>query len=247
MKYKALICDIDGTLLPKTPRPIIAVKDRLALQKASKFLKVSIATARPYQKNKPFFDSLSITAPIIVSNGAQIVDSRTGKFLKEYPMEYAVVKNVCTVLTTYPVKFWIQDNGRDRKWKNYHPDKPLVIVVSQLSNKYADELMHKLSKISGISISKSEPEQNNTADLLITHPMGTKQHAVITLCHILGLSRGEVIGIGDDYNDISFLTSVGLKVAMGNAIEEVKDLADYIAPSVWHGGVANVVDMFVLE
>lgn len=247
MTYKALICDIDGTLIPKTSQATISSRDKLALERASKFLKVSLATARPYEKNKEFFDSLAITAPIIVSNGAQIVDSRTGIFLKEYPMDYGVVKKVCTVLSRYPVKFWIQDNGIDWKWKKYHPDKPFVIVVSQLSSEYADELMHKLTKITGITISKSEPEENNAADLLITHPMGTKQHAVITLCHLLGLDRHEVIGIGDDYNDISFLTSVGLKVAMGNAIPEVKDLADYIAPSVWQGGVAHVVDTFVLE
>ena len=39
----------------------------------------------------------------------------------------------------------------------------------------------------------------------------------------------------------------GLKVAMGNAIPELKEIADYVAPSVDDDGVADVIEKFILN
>lgn len=246
MIYKSLICDVDGTLIPKVPHSTLSQKAKQALSEASNYLSVSVATARPFTPTKNLFTSLSFLSPSIFSNGAQIVDVQKKTVLFDYPMDFGVVRNVCTVLEKFPVTFWIQDNGYDRKWKGYKPQKPYVIVVSHLQPHFADSLQHQLSKIQGIAISKSMPELNNTADLLITQPLGTKQHAVLELCKVLGVSRSEVIGIGDDYNDISFLMACGLKVAMGNAIPEVKDIADYIVPPVGHDGIVDVIHKFIL-
>lgn len=38
----------------------------------------------------------------------------------------------------------------------------------------------------------------------------------------------------------------GLKVAMGNAVQDLKEIADYIAPSVDEDGIADVIEKFVL-
>jgi len=63
----------------------------------------------------------------------------------------------------------------------------------------------------------------------------------------LKISREEIIGIGDHYNDFPLLMACGLKVAMGNAVDDLKAIADYIAPSVEKDGVADVIDRFVLN
>jgi hydroxymethylpyrimidine pyrophosphatase-like HAD family hydrolase len=55
-----------------------------------------------------------------------------------------------------------------------------------------------------------------------------------------------MIGVGDGYNDFPLLEACGLKVAMGNALEDLKGIADYIAPSVDEDGVANVIEKFIL-
>ena len=47
--------------------------------------------------------------------------------------------------------------------------------------------------------------------------------------------------MGDGYNDFSLLMACGLKVAMGNAVEELKSIADYIAPTVENDGLSNVI------
>ncbi len=58
--------------------------------------------------------------------------------------------------------------------------------------------------------------------------------------------RNEIIGVGDSYNDFPLLMACGLKVAMGNAAPELKEIADYIAPTVEEDGVVDVIKRFVL-
>ena len=52
--------------------------------------------------------------------------------------------------------------------------------------------------------------------------------------------------MGDGYNDFPLLMACGLKIAMGNAVPELKAIADFIAPSVEEDGVATVIEKFIL-
>jgi hydroxymethylpyrimidine pyrophosphatase-like HAD family hydrolase len=63
---------------------------------------------------------------------------------------------------------------------------------------------------------------------------------------MLGVKYEEIIGVGDSYNDYSLLMASGLKVAMGNAVKELKDVADYIAPSVDEDGLAEVIERYII-
>jgi hydroxymethylpyrimidine pyrophosphatase-like HAD family hydrolase len=56
----------------------------------------------------------------------------------------------------------------------------------------------------------------------------------------------EIMAIGDGANDVSILASVGLGVAMGNAPDEVKAVADYVTLDVDHSGVAAAINRFLL-
>ena len=51
--------------------------------------------------------------------------------------------------------------------------------------------------------------------------------------------------VGDGYNDFPLLLAGGLKVAMGNAVSDLKKIADYIAPTVDEDGVATVIEKFL--
>ena len=56
----------------------------------------------------------------------------------------------------------------------------------------------------------------------------------------------EIMAIGDGANDISLLSSVGLAIAMGNAPDEVKAVADYVTLDVDHSGLAAAINKFLL-
>ncbi|MNJ65111.1 putative phosphatase [compost metagenome] len=53
--------------------------------------------------------------------------------------------------------------------------------------------------------------------------------------------------MGDGYNDIAMLEFAGFGVAMGNAPEEIKQLADYVTDTNMNDGVALVVESFILR
>lgn len=69
----------------------------------------------------------------------------------------------------------------------------------------------------------------------------TKGNAVKTLAEKFGFTSDEVICIGDSENDISMLKYAGMGVAMGNALDLVKDLADYITEDNEHSGVGKAI------
>jgi len=83
--------------------------------------------------------------------------------------------------------------------------------------------------------------------LYLTHRDATKQHATQELARLLGINTSEIIGVGDGENDIPLLRECGLKIAMGNAVEELKKMADYTASPLEKDGVAEVVEKFILQ
>ena len=52
---------------------------------------------------------------------------------------------------------------------------------------------------------------------------------------------------GDQDNDIEMLLAAGTKVAMGNATEDLKKIADYVTDSVDNDGVVTAVAKFIGE
>jgi len=80
----------------------------------------------------------------------------------------------------------------------------------------------------------------------IVAPEVSKGKALRALASHLGISLDEVIAIGDGPNDISLLDSVGLAIAMGDADDELKVIADYITLDVDHNGLAVAINKFLL-
>ena len=72
----------------------------------------------------------------------------------------------------------------------------------------------------------------------------SKYCAVKFLQDYLGLKQEETLAIGDQNNDISLLKAGGIKVAMGNATEELKKCADYITDTVYNDGFIKAINKF---
>jgi Cof subfamily protein (haloacid dehalogenase superfamily) len=74
-------------------------------------------------------------------------------------------------------------------------------------------------------------------------PIGvTKWSAIQRLAHDWQITDAEICAIGDDVNDIPMIRAAGLGVAMGNAVPQLKAVADRIAPTHDENGVAEVVE-----
>jgi hypothetical protein len=73
-------------------------------------------------------------------------------------------------------------------------------------------------------------------------PQVNKWYGIQHVASQLGIAASEIVAIGDDVNDLEMIQHAGLGIAMGNAIDEVKQLADWQAPSNDESGVAAAVD-----
>ncbi len=76
----------------------------------------------------------------------------------------------------------------------------------------------------------------------ITSPTANKATAMSVLLESLGLGYDSVMAFGDDINDLDLLKSSGVGIAMGNAVSEVRNCADYITLSNDEDGVAVVLE-----
>ena len=77
-------------------------------------------------------------------------------------------------------------------------------------------------------------------------PGVSKGRALGALASHLGVALDEVIAIGDGSNDVPLLSLAGVAVAMGNAPEEGKAVADHVTLDIEHSGVAAAIERFLL-
>ena len=79
-------------------------------------------------------------------------------------------------------------------------------------------------------------------------PMGVNKGAGLeTLSRVTGIPVAEMIAVGDEGNDLEMVQTAGLGVAMGNAIESVKAVADVVTNDCDHDGVAEVIEKYLLR
>lgn len=73
---------------------------------------------------------------------------------------------------------------------------------------------------------------------------GGKGHALREMARYLGLDISQTMAFGDGGNDVEMIRAAGTGVAMGNATDELKAVADYVTTSVDDDGIARAVDHF---
>lgn len=81
----------------------------------------------------------------------------------------------------------------------------------------------------------------------LTPKGATKENAILQMCDTLGLQPAHIIAFGDDYADIGMLKMCGLGIAMGNAIDEVKQVADIIIGNNDDDGIASWLEVTFLR
>lgn len=248
MIYKALITDVDGTLIPNKSNCLPTERIINSIKEAKKTVHIGIASARPYAQVKYLFDGLGLTGPSILSGGAQLVIAPGEKYYYERSINSIQVINICKTLASMKLNFWIQDDGVDFKFDElYTPRKPFVIVVPDVDKSRVREIQHIIQENNHVTVHTVFSEHIGKVDVHITHPLASKQHGILEIRKIFNIKREQIIGIGDSNNDYPLLMACGLKVAMRDATPELKAIADFIAPSVEEDAIAEVIDKFILN
>lgn len=246
--YKAIIFDVDGTLVPIIKDALPSENVRKAIEKASKKVKISIATSRPNPLAKDIINHLSLSAPCILAGGGNIYDPIIDRMIDEVLLDLKTYKEILKAdKKVKSIGFIYDSSEKDYKVSEYSFNKPMHYWNGNLDESEADSLFEDLSKIPTISVHKLTSWTPGKVDIMAAPLEATKQHGILKVAEILGIETSDIIGVGDGYNDFPLLMACGLKIAMGNAVEDLKAIADYIAPPVEEDGVVDVIEKFILK
>ncbi len=269
-KYKLLLIDIDGTLVDRNGD--ISAQNREALAKAAAGgVKVSLSTGRVIVACLPIIELLSLDGVHIFFDGA-LVSSPTGsEEVYAQPLKAEVVKQAVSFARSHDIYlelysrdrfFAEQEHWSDAIHRRFFRVEPTFVDFSGIWEREriikAELLVHNPEEEAKARLFQDEfadslrfsiartPAYPGVEFINIVDPEVSKGKALEALAFHLGVQISEVIAIGDGTNDISLLSAAGLAVAMGNAVPEVKEVADHITLDVDHSGLAAAINKFLL-
>lgn len=249
MKYKALFLDVDSTTvvhgednLP-SDRVTQAI---LACRKKGVF--VSLATSRTFSTVYRVIEHLGLDGYHVISSGSQLYDATLKKIIVEKSIPESSIQLIFAAAQKYNAHVKFFDGVKDSHFDGIHIPKKIVdAYFPEIEPQTLEKIHNDLESVQGIALHRMDAWNSNFECLDITHIEASKFHGVVEVLKRLCIDMQDVIGIGDGYNDFSLFKACGLKVAMGNAVPELKAIADFVAPTVEEDGVAVVIEKFRLN
>ena len=181
-----------------------------------------------------------------VDGGSRIVDM-DGETIWGVPIDKTAVTKVVEQLNSHGLTsvFWSNDKmdftrqdldtGWDLKDLDLSSDVFFLGVRAiGLDRKVVKEIADSImSNVEGINVSVAEAQYNpGFCDLHITDQNATKKNAAMKMMELTGVKRSETVAAGDGGNDESLFEACGVRYAVGNAVQSLKDNADIVGPSI---------------
>lgn len=266
--------DVDGTLLDSGGQ--IPDENRRAIHDAlDAGVHVALVTGRSYPSVRPMAEPLPGGITLIVSNGAvertmdgstlarRLLDRRIARTILEgtrprrdaaalifdRDVEHQFVFE--SMNWEHPARRPYFDRNRSLITQMVPLESALVEDPIQVMFNGGVEAMRALAgelarHTDTCTISVTEYEQRDFSLIDITAPAASKGHALAWRAAQLGLSRDEVMAVGDNFNDIRMLEFAGLPVVMANAVNELKTRGWHVTGDQNDAGLAQAIRRFVL-
>jgi HAD superfamily hydrolase (TIGR01484 family) len=236
--YKLLVLDIDGTIVRDN---VVSSLVESAIKNVS--VDVSLCTGRSIKDTLNLSDRLSLSGLHVAENGSKIINSQ-GDHLYDQALDPELSLKVLDIIQDIGFgKTYICSGGEDRLGEIKDHYSISRISVLGLNRAEANQLLAGLDIMKGIRAHSYPSSDQLGVD--VQNQDTDKGTALRELRCILGLKKEKVLGVGDGYNDISMFSEIGYKVAMGNAVRELKEIADYVCPPLESDGVAYVINKFM--
>lgn len=264
---KIIASDLDSTLLLDDKN--ISEFTRKVLDEVNRqgiyFIPCS---ARNYEEFPPSVKSLPYIKYAVCANGSTLVNTQENSIIQEHLIDPAIA---LSVLETADTPYWtISSNGKlysnkkifeDRELLNLPPiyfidyghDRVFIDDYHQVLDNHAkinkihlncpqkkEEIVQSLKTISGIAVTSSH-EKN----IEVIHTNSSKGLGLEYFMNLIGCTSDQVIAFGDNSNDVEMLRKVDYRCAVVNAIDELKQIANFQTESNENDGVAKFINAFL--
>ncbi|MGI6173381.1 MAG: HAD family hydrolase [Christensenellales bacterium] len=255
---RLIVVDLDGTLL-RNDKSISSFSKKSIADARTKGIRFAFASARGASTERYIAENLFDA--YILCNGAAIYAD--GKCIRRNRIEPAVYVPFLRGLSQkgIPVAAEVENLcyanfAPSEKWPLYAPN--VFTDFSDVQNtlgilESADKLhAHPRSADDIAAIENTLPDflylkMSRDGLAMIMHQEATKSNGIKCLAEHYGIELSDVAAFGDDVNDIDMLKTVGIGIAMGNAVAEVKQIASEVCLSNEEDGVAHWIRKFCLS
>lgn len=261
------VSDLDGTLLDRraqlSEHTVRVIRDLI-----EKGILFSVATARS-QSAVSILEKLGIVIPSIHLNGVLMYDNSTRKYIGCEPMDTSAAREIIKILKAFDrmsfvykfdsdcginVEFERLSNEVERNffearknndYKSFRQTDDILVsdedkvIYFTMVDKY-ERLLPIKNEISKVSGAKATLYRDNYTDMFfleVFSSRATKAAGVVKLKEMVGADR--LVTFGDNLNDLEMLSVSDFGIAVGDAVNEVKQKADLVIGKSYEDGVAE--------
>jgi Cof subfamily protein (haloacid dehalogenase superfamily) len=225
---------------------------------------VILVTGRMFQSVRHYALEARLDDPVVCYQGAAVAEPQTGRWLLHVPIPLELARETIRVLQDegFGLNCYVDDElyvaeitpearryadfqhlelhpvGNLLAWLEQPPTKLVVIDDPEVLDGLEAQMKARFD--GRLYISKSLPYF-----LEFASPQVTKASGLAFLAEHLGFVRERTVAFGDGENDIELIEWAGYGVAVENAHERVKAIADFVCPRVEEEGVAQVLEAYL--
>ncbi len=270
-QYKLIAFDMDGTLLNSQKK--ITDKACEAIQKAiDAGIIVILNTGRCVAELEEYMEVLKNIQYINSTSGALVYDRKSNKDIYSSALDVDTVKAILDIVSSKDVMIdfltreSIVQRDKIEKMEQYRMEvyRDMFERVTVKWEDICGQYLEKPFPVSKLNIYHTSEEARNytrqrieelqlgvemvnaeTTSLEISAKGIDKGIGLEKLCQYLNISLSQTIVVGDADNDIGAMKKAGLAVAMGNANERIKELADVMVADNDHDGCREVIEKYI--
>ena len=252
--------DLDGTLL--NSNHLVSFRNNQILAKASeRGTCVVLVSGRMHRSILPISNQIGLANPIISYNGGMVKHATTGKLYNHTPVPAKFARKIIDFVDqeNLHLNFCLDDELYVRaknKWSDLYEfrtgvsatavenfllldgQEPTKVQILDEPEKI-DQLFPTMQEMFGrdLYVTKTQIEYIEFMNL-----QATKGLALKSLATRLEIPISNTVAFGDGYNDKSMMETAGFSIAMANAVDEIKTIADYVTTSNDDDGIATAVE-----
>lgn len=273
MVRRLVVLDIDGTLVgydeTVSARTVAAVQELRRLG-----VVVTLATGRRLRGTLDVADQLGISVPLILYNGSLVAESRPLTTLHVQTIAGDVARRMVDLIHDEGQAAFVYRHTAEPPdvfyqvalpmHAGYVGDSEYVACVADLRSACS---AHEIIRVMtwgdaapmdrAVARAKREFGLHETTMIVSDYrgyrnvefypPGASKASGIAVLAGRLGIGREEIVAIGDGCNDFEMIEYAGLGIAMGNACDELKRLADRVTGTVEEDGAATALEALIAE